>query len=65
MELRENLSYEEEPISILASDKKLLRNKVVLLVKVLWKNHPRKEATWEREEDMRQRYMYLFSLSTN
>ena len=29
MELKENLSYEEEPIAILAKDQKVLRNKVI------------------------------------
>ena len=63
MKLKENLSYEEEPIAILARDQKVLRNKVIPLVKILWRNHSREEATWEREEDMRQRYSHLFSLN--
>ena len=29
VELKENLSYEEEPIAILAKDQKVLRNKVI------------------------------------
>ena len=45
VELKENLSYEEAPIAILAKEQKILRNKVILLVKVLWKNHSQKEAT--------------------
>ena len=53
MELRENLSYKEVPIAILIREQKLLRNKIIPLVKVLWKNHSQEEATWEREEDMR------------
>ena len=56
VELKENLSYEEEPVTILVKDQKVLRNKVIPLVKVLWKNHSDKKATWEREEDMRQKY---------
>ena len=39
---------------------KILRNKVIPLVKVLWKNHKIKEATWEREDDMRAQYPELF-----
>ena len=35
IELREDLTYEEEPIEILAREKKVLRNKVIPLVKVL------------------------------
>lgn len=37
--LRPNLSYEEEPIKIMARDVKELRRKSVSLVKVLWRNH--------------------------
>ena len=54
--MRENLSYEEAPIAILAREQKVLRNKVIPLVKVLWKNHSQEEAIWERVEDMRRRY---------
>ena len=39
VELEKNLSYEEAPIAILAREQKVLRNKVIPLVKVLWKNH--------------------------
>ena len=60
VELKENLSYKEEPVSIITKDQKTLRNKVVSLVKVLWGNHPREEATWEREKDLRHRYPQLF-----
>ncbi|XP_038902486.1 uncharacterized protein LOC120090662 [Benincasa hispida] len=58
--LNENLSYEEEPIRILAREVKILRNKKIALVKVLWQNHQFKEATWEREDDMRMHYPELF-----
>ena len=63
VELKENLSYIEEPVSILARDRKVLRNKVIPLVKVLWKNHYEEEATWEREEDTKQKYPELLSLT--
>ena len=62
IELKEDLTYEEKPIGILARDEKVLRNKVIPLVKVLWSNHSREEATWEREEDMRAQYPHLFTL---
>ncbi|WCJ39071.1 Transposon Tf2-6 polyprotein [Euphorbia peplus] len=60
VELREDLTYEEEPVEILAREEKVLRNKIIPLVKVLWRNHSREEATWEREEDIRSRYPHLF-----
>ena len=39
IELRLDLSYEEEPVKILAHEVNELRNKKILLVKVLWRNH--------------------------
>ena len=47
-------------MQILARDVKVLRRKSVPLVKVLWRNHGREEATWESEETMRQQYPQLF-----
>ena len=49
IELRPDLTYEKEPVEILAREIKELRNKQIPLVKVLWKNHKTKEATWESE----------------
>ena len=54
IELRPDLTYEEEPVEILAREVKELRNKKIPLVKVLWRNHKTEEATWESEETMRQ-----------
>ena len=54
IELKPDLTYEEESVEILAREVKELRNKKILLVKVLWRNHKTEEATWESEETMRQ-----------
>ena len=54
IELRPDLTYEEEPVEMLAREVKELQNKKISLVKVLWKNHKTEEATWESEETMRQ-----------
>ncbi|KAL5769927.1 hypothetical protein ACOSP7_014081 [Xanthoceras sorbifolium] len=61
IEIRPDLSYEEEPVQILDRKIKELRNKRVPLVKVLWRNHKVEEATWESEETMRQQYPQLFN----
>ena len=52
IELRPDLTYEEEPVEILAREVKELRNKKIPLVKALWRNHKTQEATWESEETM-------------
>ncbi|XP_038874243.1 uncharacterized protein LOC120066978 [Benincasa hispida] len=61
VQLKENMSYEEEPVEILDRKEQVLRNKMIPLVKVLWRNHGIEEATWEAEERMRSRYPQLFS----
>ena len=53
IELRPDLTYDEEPMEILAREVKELQNKKILLVKVLWRKHKTEEATWEIEETMR------------
>ena len=60
IELRNDLSYEEQPVQILGREEKELRNKTISLVKVLWRNHLVEEATWEREDQMQSQYPHLF-----
>ncbi|KAL4032699.1 hypothetical protein IC575_005780 [Cucumis melo] len=60
LQINKNLSYEEQPVDILARKVKMLRNRGIALVKVLWRNHEVEEATWERGEDMRAQYPELF-----
>ena len=45
IELRPDLTYEEEPVEILAREVKELRNRKIQLVKVLWRNYKNEEAT--------------------
>ena len=59
--MRLDLTYEEEPVEILARDVKELRNKRIPLVKVRWRNHKTEEATWESEEVMPHQYPQLFN----
>ncbi|KAM6562829.1 hypothetical protein CsatB_022827 [Cannabis sativa] len=58
--LQEDLSYNERPIKILDQKDRILRNKTITLVKVLWRNSVVEEATWELESDMREQYPELF-----
>jgi len=60
VELSSDLSYEEVPVEILDRREQALWNKVIPLVKVLWRNHAVEEATWEREDQMREKYPQLF-----
>lgn len=60
VELKENLSYEEQPVEILDRKEQIDENEMVSLVKVRWGNHPAEEATWENEEQIRVQYPQLF-----
>ncbi|KAL4319757.1 hypothetical protein GQ457_18G011010 [Hibiscus cannabinus] len=61
MELRPDLSYEEEPVQILDQDERILRNKHIPMVKVLWSNRSPSDATWETRESMEVQFPHLFS----
>ena len=61
IELRPNLMYEEGLVEIFAREVKELQKKRIPLVKVLWRNHKTKEATWKSKEVMWQQYLQLFN----
>ena len=58
--IQEDVTYDEKPLQILDTQERVLRNKVIPLVKVLWQHHGVEEATWEAEADMRTKYPKLF-----
>ena len=60
IQLREDLTYEEEPIRIIDRKEQVLRRRTIPFVKVLWQNQRIEEATWELEQEVRTRYPYLF-----
>ena len=61
--LDQNLTFEEEPFTILDRQIRKLRSKEIASVKVQWKHCPVEEATWETEADMRSNYPHLFERS--
>ena len=60
IELQEDLSYEVHHVRILDEAKRRTHNKSTKFFKVQWSHHSDKEATWETEEDLRQKYPALF-----
>ena len=60
LDVDRKLTYDERPVKILDRKDKVLRNKVVPLVKVMWCNQVVEEATWEVETDMQETYLELF-----
>nr|GFC80183.1 DNA/RNA polymerases superfamily protein [Tanacetum cinerariifolium] len=45
MKIQPDMSLSEEPESILDRQERVMRNKTIPFVKILWKNHPEREAT--------------------
>nr|GFB94511.1 hypothetical protein [Tanacetum cinerariifolium] len=58
-EARTHLSYVEEPEAILDRQDRVMRNKTIPFIKILWRNHPEREATWEIEESIRTSYPHF------
>ena len=56
IEVQDGVTYEEQPVRILDTKEKVLRNKIIRLVKVLWQHHGVEEATWEPELEIREKY---------
>ena len=59
LNIRDDLSF-SEPIRILETSERVTRNKRVKMCKVQWKHYSEKEATWEREDDLKIEFPRLF-----
>ena len=60
IQIFKDLTYEEVPIQIVDVIDKVLRHTVVKLIKIQWSSHSIREATWELEEEMREKHPHLF-----
>nr|GEY10330.1 hypothetical protein [Tanacetum cinerariifolium] len=58
-QIRTDLSYAEEPEAIIDRQDIIMRKEIIPFVKILWKNHPEREATWETEESIRTSYPHF------
>ena len=61
LDLQPGLTCEEHPIVIHDRDERNVKRSMVKFVKVQWSNHTEDEATWEREDQLRQEYPEFFS----
>jgi hypothetical protein len=60
LEIAPDLSVPEYPVRVSDRRDQVLRGRVIPLVKVVWQNRVGGEATWEREDEMRLQFPYLF-----
>ncbi|GKE54884.1 hypothetical protein Tco_1490040 [Tanacetum coccineum] len=57
----EKLNFIEEPVEIMDSEVKSLKQSRISIVKVHWNSRRGPEYTWEREDQMQKKYPYLFA----
>ena len=60
VELKEDMSFEVQPVRIIDQKLKELRNKEIMMVKVLWRSNTIEKMMWETKASMRSCYPYLF-----
>ena len=60
LELQQDLSYQEHPSRNLDQLERRTHNKAIKFLKVQWSNHSEDEATWEREDRLREEYPDIF-----
>ena len=60
LKLRDDLTYEEQPVKIVDKKEQELKHRTIRYVKVQWRNQSVREATWELEDEMKEKYPYLF-----
>jgi hypothetical protein len=61
LDLQDTLEYAEYLEKILDREVKETRRTTIPFCKVLWSNHTEREATWEKEADLRKEYPHLFA----
>src|SRR4051812_11375688 len=64
IEFEQDLTYQKHPSRILDQSERRTRNKTVKFLKVQWSTHFEDEATWEREDRLRDEYTNLFPSTT-
>jgi hypothetical protein len=57
----EDLTYQEYPVKILDTSEKVIQNIRYKMCKVQWSNHTEEEATWEKEDQLKAKFPYIFS----
>nr|GEW92991.1 hypothetical protein [Tanacetum cinerariifolium] len=62
-QIRTDLTYVEEPEAILDRQDRVMRKKTIPFVKILWRNHPERVATWETEESIWTSYPHFLPRS--
>jgi hypothetical protein len=60
IKLKRTLTYVEESVSILDRKDQVTWNQVIKFYKIQWSNHSERDATWEREDYLREVYSAFY-----
>jgi hypothetical protein len=60
LDAKEDLSYQKYPINILETSERVTQNKRIKMCKVQWSHHTKEEATWEKEEELKEEFLSFF-----
>jgi hypothetical protein len=58
--IQQDLTIDAQPVRVLEFSEHVMRNRTIKYVKILWSNQMEREATWELESTMRNKYPDLF-----
>jgi hypothetical protein len=58
--IQQDLTIDAQPVRVLEFSKRVMRNRTIKYVKILWSNQTEREATWELESTMCNKYPDLF-----
>jgi hypothetical protein len=61
LDVKDDLTYKEHPVKILDTSERATHNKVIRMCKVQWSHHSEDEATWEREDELKEEFPRLLS----
>ena len=65
LKIDEKLRFVEEPVEIMDREVKTLKHSKIPIVRVRWNARRGPEFTWEREDQMKQKYPHLFDSPSN
>ncbi|GKF26188.1 hypothetical protein Tco_0082082 [Tanacetum coccineum] len=60
IQIDDKINFIEEPVEIMDQEVKRLKQSSIPIVKVHWNSRRVLEFTWERDEQMKKKYPYLF-----
>jgi hypothetical protein len=58
--IQQDLTIDAQPVRVLEFSERVMCNRTIKYVKILWSNQTEREATWELESTIRNKYPDLF-----